>query len=98
MQAQISLEEVQRVYSLARKVVHQHGTWVPRSDLSMYCGARLYIELKEDSGKMTILAFDQSGQPAEEPAFVGYADGRVDAFHPGEWQTYLQQLAEEEAG
>ncbi|MGC8785116.1 MAG: hypothetical protein ACP5RN_12130 [Armatimonadota bacterium] len=88
-------EEARRIYTLARKVVHQHGTWVPRSDLSMYCGAYLYIELKEDTGKITVLAFDESGQPAEAPAFIGYADGRVDAFHPGEWQTQLQLLAEE---
>ncbi|GBC96861.1 hypothetical protein HRbin16_02672 [bacterium HR16] len=87
-------EEARRIYTLARKVVHQHGTWVPRSDISMYCGAYLYIELKEDTGKLTILAFDESGQPVEEPAFIGYADGRVDAFHPGEWQTQLQLLAE----
>lgn len=87
-------EEARRIYTLARKVVHQHGTWVPRSDLSMYCGAHLYIEIKEDTGKLTILAFDEGGQPAEEPVFVGYVDGRVDAFHPGEWQTQLQLLAE----
>lgn len=88
-------EEARRIYTLARKVVHRHGTWVPRSDLSMYCGANLYIELKEDTGKLTILAFDESGQPAEDPAFIGYADGRVDAFQPGEWQTQLQLLAGE---
>lgn len=93
-----NLEDVQRIYTLARKVVHQHGTWVPRSDLSMYCGARLYIELKEDTGRMTILAFDQSGQPAEEPAFIGYADGRIEAFTPGEWQQHLEQLAEGSEG
>ncbi len=90
----INPEEARRIYTLARKVVHQHGTWVPRSDLSMYCGAYLYIELKEDSGKLTILTFDEGGQPAEEPAFIGYADGRIDAFYPGEWQTQLQLLAE----
>jgi len=88
-------EEAQRIYTLARKVVHQHGTWVPRSDISMYCGARLYIELKEDTGQLIILAFDEGGQPAEEPAFIGYADGRVDAFQPGDWQTHLKLLAEE---
>jgi hypothetical protein len=87
-------EEAREIYALARKVVHQHGTWVPRSDLSMYCGSRLYIELKEDSGKLTVLAFDESGQPAEEPVFIGYADGRIDAFQPGDWQTHLQLLAE----
>lgn len=89
-----NLEEARRIYTLARKVVHQHGTWVSRSDLSMYCGANLYIELKEDTGKLTILAFDKDGQPAEEPAFIGYADGRTDAFQPGKWQTQLQLLAE----
>lgn len=60
----------------------------------MYCGARLYIELKEDTGKLTILAFDKSGQPAEDPAFIGYANGKVDAYHAGDWQTHLELLAE----
>ncbi|MGQ9739260.1 MAG: hypothetical protein ACUVRT_15340 [Armatimonadota bacterium] len=62
--------------------------------MSMYCSARLYIELKEDTGKLTILAFDEGGQPVEEPAFIGYADGRVDAFHAGGWQTQLELLAQ----
>lgn len=89
-------EETQRVYTLARKLVHQQGTWIPRSDMSMYCGARLYIELKEDTGKLTILAFDESGEAEEEPAFIGYPDGRVDAFHPGDWQAQLERLAKGE--
>lgn len=90
-------EESRRLYALARKLVHQQGTWVPRSDMSMYCGARLYIELKEDTGKLTILAFDESRQPAEEPAFIGYTDGTVDAYHSGDWQTQLELLAEGKA-
>lgn len=90
-------DEARRLYALARKLVHQHGTWIPRSDLSMYCGARLYIELKEDTGKLTILAFDEGGQPAEDPAFIGYADGKVDAYHSGDWQTQLELLAEGKA-
>jgi len=79
----LTLEEAQRIYTLARKLAHQHGTWISRSDMSIYCAARLYIELKEDTDKLTVLAFDAGGQPAEEPAFVGYADGRVEAFHAG---------------
>lgn len=85
----------QVVYTLARKLVHQHGTWVPRSDMSMYCGARLYIELKEDTGKMTILSFDERGQAAEEPVFVAYADGTVECYHPGDWVQQLEALANE---
>lgn len=87
-------EQARQIYTLARKIVHQQGTWVPRADLSMYCGAQLYIELKEDSGKLTILAFDASGQSVEEPVFVAYADGRVEQFTPGEWVHQLQALGE----
>lgn len=85
----------QAVYTLARKLVHQHGTWVPRSDMSMYCGVRLYIELKEDTGKMTILAFDEKGRAAEEPVFVGYANGTIERYQPEEWIQQLEALAKE---
>ncbi len=88
-------EDAQRIYALARKVVHRQGTYISRSDMSMFCGARLYIELKEDTGKLTILAFDESGQPVEEPAFIAYADGSVDAYEPGDWEKQLEQLSEE---
>ncbi len=90
----LNTEQAQRIYTLARKVVHQQGTYISRSDISMFCGARLYIELKEDTGKLTILAFDEGGQPVEEPAFISYADGRVDAYQPGDWEAQLQALAE----